>query len=68
MKKIDLYIIVGFLGSGKTTFLKNLLPTFENKKIGIIINDFGDESIDSRLFDNSLYRVKEVNKGSIFCS
>jgi G3E family GTPase len=65
---IDLYIVSGFLGSGKTTFLKNMLYNFDKKKTGVLVNEFGSINIDSaRLSDDSIKMV-EINNGSIFCS
>jgi len=47
-KKI--YLVTGFLGSGKTTFLQNLLTQLAPQhKIGVIVNEFGRASIDSSL-------------------
>lgn len=65
---IDLYIVSGFLGSGKTTFLKNMLNNFDKKKTGVLVNEFGAINIDAvRLSDDSIKMV-EINNGSIFCS
>ena len=47
-KKIPVIVVSGFLGSGKTTFLRYLL-TESNKKFGLIINEFGDVGIDCDL-------------------
>lgn len=46
-----LIIIVGFLGSGKTTYLKKLLPLLSNLGIEphVIINDYENASIDAEL-------------------
>ena len=44
-KKIPVIVVSGFLGSGKTTFLRYLLKE-SNKKFGLIINEFGDVGID----------------------
>ncbi|MBN2604712.1 MAG: GTP-binding protein [Bacilli bacterium] len=68
MKQIDLYIIVGFLGSGKTTLLKHILTHFRDQKIGLIINDFGDQNIDSKLVAHFRQEITEVTNGSLFCS
>ena len=39
----DIYIISGFLGAGKTTFIQNLLKQIpKNEKVVIIENDFGE--------------------------
>ncbi len=47
-KKIPVIIVSGFLGSGKTTFIRYLLKE-SNKKFGLIINEFGDVGIDGDL-------------------
>lgn len=65
---IDLYIISGFLGSGKTTFVKKMLTNFKDKKIGILINEFGSIGIDGRLIEKDGIQLVEINNGSIFCS
>lgn len=65
---IDLYLISGFLGAGKTTFLKNMLTNFEGKKVGVIINEFGSIGVDGTLIDKDGVQLVEINNGSIFCS
>ena len=47
-KRIPVIVISGFLGSGKTTFLRYLLKE-SHKKFGLIINEFGDVGIDGDL-------------------
>ena len=47
-KKIPVIVVSGFLGSGKTTFLRYLLKE-SNKKFGLLINEFGDVGIDGDL-------------------
>lgn len=66
--KIKLYIVSGFLGSGKTTFLKRLLENFSGKKLGVLINEFGVIGIDGRTINKEGLEYVEVNNGSIFCS
>lgn len=68
MKKIELYLISGFLGSGKTTFLQQLLTDFSNKRVGVIINEFGSIGIDGKLVERNDIKLIEINGGSIFCS
>lgn len=63
-----LYLITGFLGAGKTTFLKNMLKTFPNKKIHVIVNEFGKEGVDGELLRETGAALDEINNGSIFCS
>jgi G3E family GTPase len=66
--KIDLYLLTGFLGSGKTTFLKNIIEDLKDKKIGIIQNEFGKISIDGAIIKGDGLEIVEINRGSIFCS
>jgi G3E family GTPase len=62
-------IITGFLGSGKTTFINNLLYVNKDIKIGLIENEFGEVSIDSRLItDYRPENILELNNGCICCS
>lgn len=67
-KSIDLYIISGFLGSGKTTLMQRMLIKFDDKKKGILINEFGSLGIDGRLLEKEGISLVEINNGSIFCS
>lgn len=66
--KVKLYIVSGFLGSGKTTFLRRLLENFSDKKLGVLINEFGVIGIDGRTIKKEGLEYVEVNNGSIFCS
>ncbi len=63
----NLYLVTGFLGAGKTTFLNNLLSDY-NKKSAVIVNEFGEQGIDGSLISQSEgIRIEEINNGSIFC-
>lgn len=44
-----LYLITGFLGAGKTTFLKQFMKQFSSERMHIIVNEFGKEGIDGEL-------------------
>lgn len=68
MKKKELYLLSGFLGAGKTTFLRSLLDIFSGKKVGIIENEFGQESIDGIILKREGFQVAEISNGSIFCA
>jgi len=66
--KTKLYLLSGFLGSGKTTFLQKVLNEIEGKKIGVIQNEFGKISIDGPVVEKNGVSVVELNRGSVFCS
>eukprot|EP00039_Didymoeca_costata_P010360 m.139441 g.139441 ORF g.139441 m.139441 type:complete len:415 (+) comp14799_c0_seq1:1727-2971(+) len=52
-EQLPITIITGFLGAGKTTFLKYLLQTQTEKKYVVIENEFGEESIDTMLLQQT---------------
>lgn len=66
--KTKLYVLTGFLGSGKTTILLKLLDLLEGKKVGVIQNEFGKLGIDGTILRNDDIQMVEINRGSIFCS
>lgn len=67
MTKID--IISGFLGAGKTTFIKKMLEeVFEGEKIVLIENEFGEIGIDGGFLKDSGIEISELNSGCICCS
>ena len=68
MKKTKLYVLTGFLGSGKTSLLLHLLDAVEGKKVGVIQNEFGKVSIDGILSRRDGIEMTEISRGSIFCS
>ena len=63
-----LYLITGFLGAGKTTFLKRFLDLFAGQKIQLIINEFGQEGVDGTLLSGLGAYLQEISGGSLFCS
>lgn len=67
--KIPVMIVTGFLGAGKTTFINRLLMQNQGVKIGLIENEFGEVSIDSRLLtDYKPERIVELTNGCICCT
>lgn len=66
--KISVYIITGFLGSGKTTMLNHLLRQFAKEKNVVIENEFGKINIDATLVNGTFESVYELTNGCICCS
>jgi len=52
MQKIPVTIITGFLGSGKTTVIRNLLQNKQGLKIAVLVNEFGEIGIDGELLQS----------------
>ena len=62
-------IISGFLGAGKTTFIKKLLQeVYTNQKIVLIENEFGEIGIDGGFLKDAGIQINEMNSGCICCS
>ena len=64
---INVYVISGFLGAGKTTLIQEILKSGILKKPMLIENEFGEVGVDSAFFDGNL-QVREINNGCICCS
>ena len=67
MTKID--IISGFLGAGKTTFIKKMIDeVFTGEKLVLIENEFGEVGIDGGFLKDAGIQITEMNSGCICCS
>lgn len=67
MLKID--IISGFLGAGKTTFIRRLLNTkLKDEKVVLIENEYGEVSVDTDILQDTKIEIKELSQGCICCS
>ena len=67
MTKVD--IISGFLGAGKTTFIKKLIKeAFAGQQIVLIENEFGEIGIDGGFLKDAGIQITEMNSGCICCS
>lgn len=67
-KKIKLYVLTGFLGSGKTSLLLHLLDSLEGHKVGVLQNEFGRIDVDSQILQREGVVMTELTRGSIFCT
>lgn len=65
---IQSFILTGFLGVGKTTMLTNTVKEhFSDKKVAIIVNEFGDIGVDGNILKNVHSEVLEISEGCICC-
>ena len=68
---MDMVIIAGFLGSGKTTLILNSIGRISErtgKKIAVIVNDFGNIGIDGKVMEKYGLKVQELPRGCICCT
>ena len=61
-------IISGFLGAGKTTFIKRILKDTSDIKTVLIENEFGEIGIDGGFLKDAGIEITEMNSGCICCS
>ncbi len=61
-------IITGFLGSGKTTLINQILQNQDDLKIAVLVNEFGDINIDSQLLISIDEDILELDNGCICCT
>jgi G3E family GTPase len=66
--KLPVTIITGFLGSGKTTLLNHILTQAGDRRVAILVNEFGDINIDSQFLLAVDEDMIELNNGCICCT
>ena len=68
MSAVPITLLTGFLGSGKTTLLKQLLSAPQLADTVVIINEFGEVSIDHLIVANLAESIVELRNGCLCCS
>jgi G3E family GTPase len=64
---IPICLITGFLGCGKTTFLKQIIAKEKDRRIVYLVNEFASVDIDGELIKSGPLNVISIPGGSIFC-
>jgi G3E family GTPase len=67
MLRTPITLITGPLGSGKTTLLRHILATHP-AKIAIVMNEFGEIGIDTKVIEGKNVRIAELGGGCVCCS
>src|ERR1700678_4571064 len=65
---VPVLLVVGFLGSGKTTVVNHLLANADGRRIAAVVNDFGAINIDAELITGAAGGVVSLSNGCICCS
>jgi len=66
--QIPLTIIGGFLGSGKTSLVNHILNNTHNKRVAVLVNDFGEINIDAKLIVSVEGETVSLANGCVCCS
>ncbi|MCR5665212.1 MAG: GTP-binding protein [Eubacterium sp.] len=71
-KEVPIVIVTGYLGSGKTTLMQNILKQ-ESRKVALIVNDMGSINIDASILQKTGNQIKQVElvemqNGCICCT
>ena len=67
MLRTPITLITGPLGSGKTTLLRHILAV-QSGKIAIVMNEFGEIAIDTKVIEGKNVRIAELGGGCVCCS
>ena len=72
--KVPCTIVTGFLGAGKTTLVRHVLENAEGRRLGVIVNEFGDVGIDGEILKSCGVEscaedaIVELANGCICCT
>jgi G3E family GTPase len=67
-QRLPLTVIGGFLGAGKTTLLNRMLRESQDRRLAVLVNDFGALNIDAALVASKASDVIALTNGCICCS
>ena len=65
---VPVTLLVGFLGSGKTTLANRILSAQHDQRIAVIVNEFGDVGIDGQLIVGVDDNIIELSNGCLCCT
>lgn len=70
MERLPVILLTGFLGSGKTTLLLRWLSDAPatGRRLGVIMNEFGEDSVDSQLIGRPGLALEQVSGGCVCCA
>lgn len=66
--KTPITLITGYLGSGKTTLLRHIIDNMTDRKFAVLMNEFGQIAIDSKIIKGKNIDMVELKGGCVCCS
>src|SRR5262245_3017576 len=67
MLRTPITLIIGPLGAGKTTLLRHILGS-QVERIAIVMNEFGEIALDTRVIEGKNVRIADLGGGCVCCS
>jgi len=64
---VPVILITGYLGAGKTTLLNHLV-NISKERLAILMNEFGEIAIDSKVIQSKNFNLKEITGGCACCA
>ncbi|WP_386168630.1 cobalamin biosynthesis protein CobW [Sulfitobacter pontiacus] len=74
LTKIPVTVITGFLGAGKTTFIRHLMENAGSKRLAVLVNEFGTAGVDGDILKSCAIdncpaeNIVELANGCICCT
>ncbi len=74
LTKVPVTVITGFLGSGKTTLISQLMRNPQGKRLAVVVNEFGDVGVDGDILKSCAIpdcpeeNIVELANGCICCT
>jgi cobalamin biosynthesis protein CobW len=74
LAKVPVTVVTGFLGSGKTTLIRNLIANANGRKLAVLVNEFGSEGVDGEILKSCAdsncpaENIVELANGCICCT
>ena len=66
--RLPLFVVTGFLGSGKTTLVQRFLREPHGQGTGVVVNEFGETGLDHRLMVHAAENVELIGNGCMCCA
>jgi G3E family GTPase len=67
-QRLPLFVVTGFLGSGKTTLVQRFLREPGGQGTGVVVNEFGETGLDHRLMVHTAENVELIGNGCMCCA
>ncbi|TVR89666.1 MAG: hypothetical protein EA428_09845 [Spirochaetaceae bacterium] len=67
MRTTPLTLVIGCLGSGKSTLLNHIIHSFPDRRVGVVVNEFGETALESSIIEPLNDAVRELRSGCMCC-